>query len=97
MGGVRGPVGQIVRHFLDQVTDVVQKRRDDQRGWCSRGACEVRGLQAVLGHRDALAEIRALAPIAVELKDFFENGHGASADRGPRSRAAALYTLSRVK
>ncbi len=31
MGGIRGPVGEIVWYVADKVSDVVQQRGDDER------------------------------------------------------------------
>ena len=65
----------IARHILDEVSDVVQQRGNDERRRRAGDLREVRGLQGVLGHRDALAEIGARTAPVKDGENFVGDVH----------------------
>jgi len=87
---VRGPVGDVVWDLREQVSDVVQQRGDHQRLGRVGLLREVRRLQGVLGHRHALAEVRACAARRVDREDLLGDLHA------PVSAAASLRRSSAV-
>src|SRR5258708_13174535 len=94
---VHGPVGNIARNIVDEVSDVMQKRGNDESRRCARGSGKERGLQAMLGHRHPLAEIRARAALLINGENLVSDVHeGASGWNSRCNSAASLCTLSRV-
>lgn len=87
---VRGPVADVVRDLREQVSDVVQQRGDNERLGRAGLLCEVRRLQGVLGHRHALAEVRACAARRVDGEDLRGDLHA------PLCAAASLRRSSAV-
>jgi hypothetical protein len=95
---VVGPVGKIVRHILDEVSDIVQQRGNDERRRRPGGLRKIRGLQGMFGHRHILAEVRVCAAPVEDGENIVGDGHEAfSGWNSCRSNAASLYTLSRVR
>ena len=69
-------VGGVGRELVDEVAVVVQQRRRDQLRRCAVLLGGVGGLQHVLGHRDALAEVLLGAVLAKDAEDLVDQiGH----------------------
>src|SRR5262249_35491772 len=92
--GIAHPVLDRLRHVLEQVADIMQERGHDEVIGRALDAGEVCRLQAVLGHRDALAEVGRGAEATVERAYLLRHAHGPTSLSCRRSRAVALKTLS---
>ncbi len=84
------PVLDGVRYRFEQVPHIVQERRDDEVIGRTLHAGEVRSLQAVLGHRYALAEVGAGAAPLVERHDLRGDAHAGTSASRRRSNAVSL-------
>src|ERR1039458_4549680 len=73
--GVLGPVGKIVRNILDEVSDIVQQRGNNERRRRRGGLRKIRGLQGMLGHRHILTEIRACAALVEDGENIVGSRH----------------------
>ena len=80
---IGGPIGEVVRDILDEVSHIVQQGGDDQRRRRSGFAGKMRGLQTVLGHRNAFAEIGFGPAPRIKREYFVNDRHGCSPDRAP--------------
>src|SRR5260370_22025230 len=95
---VHGPVGNIARNIVDEVSDVMQKRGNDEPRRCAPGSGKEGGLQGMLGHRHALAQIRVRAALLIDGENLVGDVHeGASGWSSRCNSAASLCTLSRVR
>src|ERR1700693_5115679 len=95
---VHGPVGDIARNIVDEVSDVVQKRGHDERPRRGIGPCKVGSLQGMLGHRYVFAEICTRAVPLKDGENFLGDGHECASGWNWRcNSAASLCTLSRVR
>ena len=98
MVSILGPIGYVVGNHLQQVADIVQQGRNDQRvrRMCHRGL--VSGLQAVFGHGNRFTVICGIAAAGKQLPQFLDHVHvGPLPRKRRRNSPVSLKTLSRVK
>ena len=94
MTRVNVPVGDVIGHGCNQVTDVVQQRGGNDGFPFARELRKMSSLQPVLGHRDRLAEVGGRAASAIERENPLDDTH---LPFPSPSNAARLKTLSRVR
>ncbi len=68
----------------------MQQRREHQRRGRAALLCEVRALQGVLGHRDALAEVGAGSVRRVDREDLLGDAHAGVSAAASRRRSSAV-------
>src|SRR6185437_5762522 len=90
---IDGPVGDVVGHGCDQMSNVMQQGCSDDGFPRAFQPREVSSLQPMLGHGNSLAEVGGRAASGVKRKYLIDDAHVGTASV---SSAARLNTLSRV-